>query len=283
MQRAIAAPCFGEDPASFVELATAAEECGFDAFFVWDHVQYSDEVAGPPILDPWALLALIAARTSRIRIGTMVTPVSRRRPWVLARQCITIDRVSNGRLTLGVGLGSPAGGDFARFGDEADARVRAELLDEGLAVWRGLCSGSEFRFAGKHYSIGPTRFRPTPVQHPIPVWVGGVLPARRPLQRAARWNGVVPLVYRDGHLTRPEPDEIEAAARYVLDRRGSDEPYDVVVWSDLLETASDEVDGLHAYAAAGATWLLETALPRDGWQDHLHERIARGPAASPLR
>src|SRR5579875_11152 len=143
MQRAIAAPCFGEDPASFVELATAAEERGFDAFFVWDHVQYSDEVAGPPILDPWALLALIAARTSRIRIGTMVTPVSRRRPWVLARQCITVDRVSNGRLILGVGLGSPADGDFARFGDEADARVRAELLDEGLAVWRGLCSGSE--------------------------------------------------------------------------------------------------------------------------------------------
>lgn len=277
MQQAVAAPCFGADPGQLVDLAVAAEQAGFAGFFVWDHLQFTNEVSGPDVLDPWALLAVIAARTSRIRIGPMVTPVSRRRPWVLAKQCVTVDRLSAGRLTLGVGLGSPAQGDFARFGDAADDRTRAELLDEGLAVWAGLCSGRDFEYSGRHYTVGRTRFSPAAVQDPIPVWVGGVLPARRPLERAARWHGVVPITYRERRLTRPSPAEIAWTLDTVAQRRESSDGYDVAVWSELLTPDEDAVALIAEYATAGATWWIETALPQGDWLDGLGERIARGP------
>lgn len=278
LKQALAAPCFGTDPAAFVELAVAAERRGFDGFFVWDHLQFRNGVDGPDILDPWALLAAIAARTDRIRIGPMVTPVSRRRPWVLARQCVTVDRLSAGRLTFGVGLGSPAEGDFARFGDAADDRTRAQLLDEGLAVWTGLCSGEQFAYAGRHYRIAPTRFSPVAVQRPrIPVWVGGVLPARRPLERAARWDGAVPITYRDGRLTRPTPDEIAETREFITARRDVMAGYDVVVWSEIVPDAQAGAALQREYDAAGATWWIETARTDDGWQDELRGRIERGP------
>src|SRR6478752_4693169 len=144
--RGLAAPCFGDDPAEIVELAVVAEQAGFDGFFVWDHMLFADDGMGPAVLDPWALLSAIAVRTSRVVIGPMVTPPSRRRPWVLARQTVTLDRLSGGRTVFGVGLGSPAHGDFGRFGDVADARGRADLLDESLAILDGLWSGEPFSF-----------------------------------------------------------------------------------------------------------------------------------------
>jgi alkanesulfonate monooxygenase SsuD/methylene tetrahydromethanopterin reductase-like flavin-dependent oxidoreductase (luciferase family) len=277
IRQAVAAPCFGDDPAAVVDLAVAAEKAGYDGFFVWDHLQFTNEVSGPDVLDPWALLAVVASRTYRVRLGPMVTPVSRRRPWVLAKQCVTIDRLSNGRLTLGVGLGSPAHGDFGRFGDAAGDRARAELLDEGLAVWAGLCSGAEFAYDGEHYTIAPTRFSPRPVQDRIPVWVGGVLPAPRPLDRAARWDGLVPITYRDGRLVRPSSTELAAARAHVADRRESMDGYDVAVWSELVPADQDGPALLAEYAAAGATWWIETALPRGNWHDDLRARIDRGP------
>ena len=138
-----------------VRLGIAAEAAGFDGFFLWDHIVFSNTGEGPPIVDPWLVLAVVAASTSRIRIGTMITPVPRRRPWQLAKETTTLDLLSNGRLILGVGIGSPAYGDFGILGEPSGERERAELLDEGLAVMAGLWSGEKFSYRGKHFQAGP--------------------------------------------------------------------------------------------------------------------------------
>ncbi len=280
MKRGVAAPCFAEDPYELVELAVQAEAAGFDGFFLWDHILFANDGDGPAIIDPWLVLALIAARTRRIVIGTMITPVSRRRPWVLARQTATLDLLSNGRLVLGVGLGSPAHGDFGIFGDETDPRVRAELLDEGLAVLSGLWSGDRFSYAGKHYQLGPVRFLPTPVQRPrIPVWVGGVLPNRRPLQRAAAWDGWVPIQWVDGVLTKPAVADIRDARAEVARVRGSVDGYDLAVWAEVASAPETLADEVGEYAAAGATWWIETARPGVGWLAGLRQRIEQQAVA----
>jgi alkanesulfonate monooxygenase SsuD/methylene tetrahydromethanopterin reductase-like flavin-dependent oxidoreductase (luciferase family) len=179
-------PCFAEDPADLVELGAGAERAGLDGYFLWDHLVHADSGTGPPVVDPWQVLAVVAARTSRIKLGTMITPVARRRPWKLAKEVTTLDLLSGGRVILGVGLGAPAS-EFSLFGEPADTRHRAELLDEGLDVLAGLCTGQPFSHEGKHFTVGPVRFLPSPVQRPrIPVWVGGVLPSEGPLARAPR-------------------------------------------------------------------------------------------------
>src|SRR5580693_2011347 len=238
LRRGIAVPNFAEDPAELIELGVTAEQAGFDGFFLWDHIVFSNSGDGPPIADPWQVLAAVATRTSRIRIGTMITPVPR------------------GRLILGVGLGSPAYGDFGIFHEPSDDRVRAEQLDEGLAVLDGLWTGEPFSFSGKHYTVDPVRFRPRPVQHPrIPVWVGGVLPAERPVERAARWDGMVPIRYAGGRLTQPSAVDI-AMLRARLGPRS-----DLVVWADVAARPGAAAEYLRPYQDAGATWWLESARP----------------------
>ncbi|MFT4084726.1 MAG: LLM class flavin-dependent oxidoreductase, partial [Nocardioides sp.] len=184
IRRGIAVPCFTDDPIELVDLAVLAEEAGFDGFFIWDHLVWSnDGLAGPSVVDPWAVLSAIAVRTTRLVLGPMITPVARRRPWVLARQTATLDLLAGGgRTVLGVGLGGPDG-DFALFGEPVDPRRRGALLDEGLDVLAGLWTGEAFEHHGAHHDVGPVRFRPTPAGGRVPVWVGGVLPARRPLRR----------------------------------------------------------------------------------------------------
>ena len=129
LRRALAVPPFAADPAELIGLGVAAERAGFDGFFLWDHLVFSDTGEGPPILDPWQILAVVAAQTSRIRLGTMITPVPRRRPWQLAKETVTLDRLSGGRVILGVGLGSPPYADFGIFHEPAADRERAALLD----------------------------------------------------------------------------------------------------------------------------------------------------------
>ena len=184
LRRGLAVPCFADDPGDLVRLGVSAERAGLDGYFLWDHLVHSDSGEGPPIVDPWQVLAVVAARTSRIKLGTMITPVARRRPWKLAKEVTTLDLLSGGRVILGVGLGDPAHAEFGLFGEPADRRVRAELLDEGLEVLAGLWTGQPFSHEGKHFTVGPVRFSPSPVQRPrVPIWVGGVLP------RAACWRG----------------------------------------------------------------------------------------------
>jgi alkanesulfonate monooxygenase SsuD/methylene tetrahydromethanopterin reductase-like flavin-dependent oxidoreductase (luciferase family) len=296
LQRGLAVPCFAEDPMELARLGIEAERAGFDGFFLWDHIVFSNTGEGPPIVDPWLVLAVVAASTTRIRLGTTITPVPRRRPWQLAKETTTLDRLSNGRLILGVGIGSPAYGDFGIF----DERERAELLDEGLDVLAGLWSGEKFSYQGSHFTVDPVRFRPTPVQRPrIPVWVGGVLPAARPIARAARWDGMVPIRFAGGSLVRPSAEDIAETTATIAAARGSATAaagsaaagqaggpagqaagpvadYDMVVWAEIAAEPAKVPEIAVPYQASGATWWIETAKPEPRWWEGVQERVARG-------
>ncbi len=277
LRRGVAVPNFGEDPAALIELGVEAEQAGFDGFFLWDHIVFSNSGDGPPIVDPWLILAAVAARTHRIKIGTMITPVPRRRPWQLARVTTTLDRLSGGRVILGVGIGSPAYGDFGIFGEPTSERERAELLDEGLAVLAGLWSGERFSYSGRHFTVGPVRFTPLPVQRPrIPVWVGGVLPASRPIARAARWDGMVPIRFDDRSLIRPTASDIAATADRIAAIRGEQSGFDLVVWAEVAKVPAEVADLAAVYIQAGATWWIETARPEPGWWPEVQHRVAAG-------
>jgi alkanesulfonate monooxygenase SsuD/methylene tetrahydromethanopterin reductase-like flavin-dependent oxidoreductase (luciferase family) len=277
VRRGLAVPNFAADPADLIELGVAAERAGFDGFFLWDHIVFSNSGDGPPIADPWLVLAAVATRTTRIRIGTMITPVPRRRPWQLARQSATLDVLSGGRLILGVGIGSPAYGDFGIFHEPTGDRERAELLDEGLAVLAGLWSGETFSYAGQHYTVDPVRFVPRPAQRPrIPVWVGGVLPAAGPVARAARWDGMVPIRYTDGRLTTVSPADMAGIRAQFAATRPADTA-DFVVWADVARDPGAAAAVIAPYEEAGATWWLECCRPdEDGWWKAIEQRVAAG-------
>ena len=245
------------DAATVVDLARAAEASGWDGFFLWDHLRWDDVVEAH---DPWVLLGAIAQETTTIRLGTMVTPPSRRRPQVVAKHLTTLDHLSGGRAVLGVGLGEPPDLDFSDLGDEADPRVRAAMMDESLSVIDGLLRGDVVAHDGTHFQVHGS-MRPPSVQRPrVPVWVAGVAPNRKPLERARRWDGYVPI----GRGLAP--DELAA---YVGEHPRPD--WDLVVpWADGVP--ADE------YADAGVTWLVRSVSPKDeGWVDQLRGDIEGGP------
>ena len=155
------------DPRLLVELAEEAEAAAWNGVFVWDHIA-REEDPSIPATDPWIAVAGMAVATRRVRLGIMVTPLARRRPWKVAREVVALDALSSGRFTLGVGLGGGAQNEFAAFGENADARVRAELLDEGLAILDGLWSGEPFSYEGDHYRVSGAEFTPRAVQQPRP-------------------------------------------------------------------------------------------------------------------
>ena len=275
--RGIAVPNFAEDPAGLVELGVAAEQAGFDGFFLWDHIVFSSGDDGPPLADPWLVLAVIASRTSRIKLGTMITPVPRRRPWQLAREVTTLDRLSGGRVILGVGIGSPSHADFGIFGEPTGARARADLLDEGLEIMAGLWTGEQFSFQGEHFTLEPVRFRPTPVQRPrVPVWVGGVLPNTRPVERAARWDGMVPIRFGERALVTVSPGDIADVGARIAAIRGSADGMDLVVWAEVADDPAAVPEIARPYAGAGATWWIESARPGAGWWEGAQRRVAAG-------
>lgn len=254
MRFAINVPNFGDlaDVRHTAELAAAAEEAGWDGFFVWDHVHAT---FGPvsPMADPWVLLTAVALATDRMRIGTMVTPVPRRRPWTLARETVTVDRLSGGRLVLGVGIGFPPDLEFAAFGEDPDARERGRKLDEGLEVLTALWSGEPVTFAGDHYSLSDVRFLPTPVQRPrVPIWVAQMYPHRAPLRRAAHWDGLVPMHETD---VFPTPAKIDEVVSDVRSRRNSADPFDVNVPIVVPDDRSAARRLVRDHETAGATWL----------------------------
>ena len=239
-RRGIFVAPFGElaDVRALAELAAAAEEAGWDGFFVWDHIRYS-----PPTLevaDPWVALTAVALATSRVRIGPLVTPVSRRRPHKLARETATLDRLSGGRLVLGAGLGSDNHGEFVDFGEVSEPRERARLLDDGLEAlerhWRELA--------------------PAAVQQPrIPVWIAARWPNRRPVRRAARWDGLFP-------IDLPGPEALAELREEVGD-------------IDLVVTNPAGTD-VGPWAAAGATWCLTGFGPQPSRRE-VEAAIAAGP------
>ncbi len=254
MKFSINVPILGEfaDARKIAGLAKEAEEAGWDGVFIWDHILWDN--TRTPIGDPWTSLAAIAMSTSRVRIGTMLTPLARRRPWMVARQAAALDHLSGGRMTLAIGLGGRVDYDFAALGEVVDNRQRAERLDEGLEILNGLWSGEPFHFEGKHHHISEVIFQPRPLQQPrIPIWIGGKWPHQAPMRRAARWDGACPEKV-EGHLT---PQDWRDILSFIGEQRSSTSPFDAVHPGLLPADPVLAVETAHAYQEAGVTWWTE--------------------------
>jgi alkanesulfonate monooxygenase SsuD/methylene tetrahydromethanopterin reductase-like flavin-dependent oxidoreductase (luciferase family) len=275
MRYALYLPNFGAEHSArgLAELAREAEEAGWEGFFLWDHVNAGE--SGQPMLDVWVALAAMAMITTRIRLGATVTPVPRRRPWKLARETVTLDHLSNGRLTLGVGLGVPD--DYAPFGKDCDNQVRAAKLDEGLEILTGLWKGLPFEHHGQAYQVEKVTFTPACLQQPrIPIWVGGWWPTRAPFRRAARWDGVIPLKQSGDNLLTPQ--DVVELMDFIRGERSSNEPFDVAIinWTDPFDPAAAAAK-VAAYAEAGTTWWLESLYMQQNSLEGLRKRIRVGP------
>lgn len=239
-----------------VEMAVAAEEAGWDGFFTWDGIS----VGEMDTFDPWALLGAVAVSTTRIRLGAMVFALARRHPWKVAREAITVDHLSGGRLVMPVGLGAADDGGFSRVsGAPTERRTRAELLDDSLAILDLAWRGEPFSYAGTHHRVEDLVFRPRPVQRPrVPVWVVGAWPSTRSMNRALRWDGVLPQPM--GGPGEPVTPQMVADIRALAAERREDggAGFDVVVEGVLREGDAVAAARLRELADAGATWWIES-------------------------
>ena len=265
------------DPRKLAELAAEAEEAGWDGFFIWDIV-FTHGESHVPVLDPRIALAAIAMRTQRIRIGAMLTPLPRRRPWQVARETVALDLLSNGRLIFGAGLGYQAR-DFTSFGEDFDLKARAEKLDESLEILKELWSGEAFSFHGKHYQLDNIAFLPKPVQSPrIPIWLAGGWPNRKPLRRAARWDGIYLMTVNQVTNELLKPEEIREIVAYIKSYRESTDPFDVA-FNGKIPAGADArqaAEIIQAYQEAGATWWVELEGSEESFEEY-RARIRRGP------
>jgi alkanesulfonate monooxygenase SsuD/methylene tetrahydromethanopterin reductase-like flavin-dependent oxidoreductase (luciferase family) len=263
------------NPRTLVDMAVEAEQAGWDGFFLWNVIFYADQ-PDAPVAEPSVALAAIAMKTQRIRIGALLTPLARRRPWTVAREAVTLDHLSNGRLIFGAGLGY-YDQDFTAFGEDYDAKIRAEKLDEGLEVLAGLWTGENFSFHGKHYHIQDARLLPKPLQSPrIPIWIGGYWPNRRPFRRAARWDGLYPGTGKaDGEPFTLE--DFRAAVAYVRAQRANPDPFDIAVAGLTPPDMGKGAEIVQPYIEAGATWWIECINDSFRSFDENREQIRRGP------
>lgn len=278
------------DPTYLSEIAVEAEQAGWDGFFIWDHViffsPYEPKIPMHPFVDPWIALAAIALKTKRVRLGPLITSLARRRPWKVARETVSLDLLSGGRLIMGVGLGAPPDLDFGSFGEEEDAKIRAAKMDEGLQILAGLWTGEPFSFEGQYYRLREVTFLPKPLQSPrIPIWIGGGWNTPPAIRRAAQWDGFFPQKWRE--LISVE--EWRGIMKTLDQHRTSDAPMDLIQGGT---TPGD--DPAHAaeivapFEAIGLTWWMEHIDPwRFGldWgalmtpqaQERMNERIRQGP------
>ena len=256
------------------EFARTAEECGWDGFFHWEAVW---------AVDAWVSLTAAAMTTKKIRLGTMLSPLSRMRPWRVASQTATLDHLSGGRLILSVGLGAIESG-FEEFGEVTDIRLRAELLDEGLDILTGLWRGQPFSYSGKHYTIQESNFPhqpPLPVQEPrIPIWVVGLWPSTRSMGRVIKYDGLLPAV-RDAEgqirMSGPTPGEVAEMGTYIADRKQDKGHFDIVIEGTTPgEDAAKAASVVDPWREVGATWWLEAMWLAENLDDVLL-RIRQGP------
>ncbi|WP_037971480.1 LLM class flavin-dependent oxidoreductase [Streptomyces sp. NRRL WC-3742] len=265
------------DPRLLRELGVLAERSGWDGFFLWDG--QVAEHPGEHLTDSWTTLAAIAADTERLRLGVMVNVLALKRPAEVARATVALDLLSGGRLVFGAGLGSSAA-EFQALGEDPDPRVRAEKLDEALQVLDGLWTGRPFTFHGRWFTVKDLTFQPVSPQRPrIPVWIAGTWPSRRPMRRAAHWDGVFPTRAGVGHTQMMPPVDLAAVVAYVRAqqavRNGS---FDVVMegrTSGLRQDADATV--VTPYRAAGLTWWVEKLGWFRGPVDLVRARIGAGP------
>jgi alkanesulfonate monooxygenase SsuD/methylene tetrahydromethanopterin reductase-like flavin-dependent oxidoreductase (luciferase family) len=268
------------DAADVADAAVLAEEAGWDALFTWEALWG---------VDAWVSLTAAAMVTERIRLGTMLTPLPRYKPWDVASRVATLDRLSGGRVQLAVGLGALHEG-WTAFEDDEGRRVRAEKLDEGLAVYDGLMRGQPFSFSGKHFRASPTTFAlpPPPVQRPrVPVWVVGAHPAPRSMARAARWDGLLPMVLSPDVGPPETPERLaEVVAACRAERESAGLPWDGfdVVVEGTSAPGPTGWTAVRPWAEAGATWWVESDW--SGGEDalaRLRDRIVAGPPRDPTQ
>jgi alkanesulfonate monooxygenase SsuD/methylene tetrahydromethanopterin reductase-like flavin-dependent oxidoreductase (luciferase family) len=279
MRFGVYVPNFGSyaDPRSVLQLALAAEQAGWDGFFMWDHMIFrrDDPVE---ILDPWLILAAIAAQTQRIALGPLVTPLARRRPWKVAREAVALDRISRGRAILGVGLGAD-GAEFSAFNEDPDARTRAAKLNEALELIVRFWAGDTVYHSGTHYRVDGVRLSPGPLQVPrIPIWVGARWPAvsDRPYRRAARYDGVFPLAH-DYRSDRPLPLRQAGAAFGHTPVRTT--TFEFIHAGASTGDRDRDRPLLTEAEQFGITWWLESFDPFRGEIGDALERVRLGPPA----
>lgn len=287
MQYAVFLPNFNifSDPKTLVKLAQDAEAAGWDGFFIWDHIARSWVV---DTVDPWIALAAIAASTERIKLGAMVTPLARRRPWKVARETVTLDHLSDGRLIFGVGLGGASGAEaeWGNFGEAMDFKERAKITDEALDIMTGLWSGQPFAYEGEVFTVKESQFTPPPVQTPrIPIWAAGYWDNKAPFRRAARWDGAFPLI----KVGLDEVASIRAVRDFIASLREDDTPFDIVHCGNRTPTPADDpargAEIVAPFAEAGATWWFEPISPLAfgiSWEktwdmERMSARILGGP------
>ncbi|MEE9417225.1 MAG: LLM class flavin-dependent oxidoreductase [Acidimicrobiales bacterium] len=265
------------DAARLAELAADAEAAGWDGFFVMDHLVRRQPWQA--MIDPWIALTAVAVATQKISIGPMVTPLARRRTAIIARQTATLDQLCGGRLLLGVGLGAPDG-EFTRFGESADPKLRAEILDESLELLQLLWSGEIITYHGEHEHADEVQFLPRPTNGRVPIWVAGGWPSKPPFRRAARYDGIWPISRDRSGLTVDDFLECVAATTKFREQQGDDlsRPFDNCFTSRSPGPGdSQTIDKIGRLTEAGMTWWLEPLDVAELSYEQLQDRVVAGP------
>jgi alkanesulfonate monooxygenase SsuD/methylene tetrahydromethanopterin reductase-like flavin-dependent oxidoreductase (luciferase family) len=265
----------------YVEMARQAEAHGWDGVFVWDDISI-----GPrDVFDPWVTLGAMAMVTEHITLGAMVFSLARRRPWKVARESLTLDNLSNGRLVIPVGFGGEWDGGYSRVStDEPSRKVRREKLDECLAILEKAWTGEPFDYEGTHYQATNLVFQPRPVQRPrIPVWTVGAWPHERSLARSARWDGIIAVdmsIEAGDEGNDPSPEVIGRIKAWMTAHRDVSAPFDIIV-EGVTDGADPEAtrQRLKPLADAGATWWIESRWDDEETAETLMARIRQGPPA----
>jgi alkanesulfonate monooxygenase SsuD/methylene tetrahydromethanopterin reductase-like flavin-dependent oxidoreductase (luciferase family) len=281
-RHAVGAPNVGMfgDPRLLLDLAVAAEDSGWDGFFIWDHLLWHEPHGH--VADPTVVISAVAARTERIRIGVMISALARRRPAKVARETVTLDQLTGGRLVFGAGLGSlPA--EFSAFGEPADPRQRAARLDESLRLLDMLWRGQRVTFQGDYLAADGVTMLPRPVQEPrIPVWCAGRWPHPAPFRRAAWWDGVMPTHTGYGLGETMPPADLRAVVQYTLAHRTAAGPFDVALEGRTDGAAADRGGGhVSRYVSAGLTWWIEALGWWRGSPADALTRVRQGPPLVP--
>lgn len=264
------------DPRAVAGLAGEAETAGWDGVFYWDGIC----IGAFDTYDPWVVMAAIAMSTERVRLGAILTPPARRRPWKLARETMTLDHLSGGRLVLPVGLGALDDGGFSKVGEPTDKKVRAGRLDESLEILTGLWSGEPFVYEGEHYRLEEMTFLPKPVQSPRPpIWVVGAWPSRKSMNRALRYDGLMAAKV-GGTAEEPDvtPEDVRAMKAYVEESRAPDTTFDII-WEGVTPGDDPErADSIvRPFVEAGITWWIESRWMPPNEPEDLRARIRQGP------
>ena len=248
MRHAIYLPPLGPlaDPVALVDLAVGAEDEGWDAVFLWDHIMRPAHEPAE-IADAWVALSAIATKTTRIRLGPMVTPLVRRRPQKVAREIITLDHLSRGRLTVGFGLGVQDTAELSAFGEMTVLAERVDALDEGCEVIAQLVAGESIDHVGAHYRASGVAFRPLPIQRPRPpIWLAARGRSPRALRRASRYEGIFPV-----NVTA---DDVAWIREHIAAQREDTSSFDVAV------VGFPGLD-MDAFERSGATWCAWSFIP----------------------